>query len=138
VKGVLTPDDARRALAAGVDGIVISNHGGNALDGTPSTLSVLPEIVAAVGGELEVLVDSGFRRGTDVVKALAMGARAVLIGRAYVFGLAAGGEDGVGRVLHLFRDGIRRTLALLGCPSVEALDASYVDWPSEWGGDRSE
>jgi isopentenyl diphosphate isomerase/L-lactate dehydrogenase-like FMN-dependent dehydrogenase len=134
VKGVVTPEDARRAVDAGVDGIVISNHGGNALDGTPATLRVLPEIAAAVGDEVEVLVDSGFRRGTDVVKALAMGARAVLIGRAYVFGLAAGGEDGVGRVLHLFRDGIARTLALLGCPSVHDLDASYVDWPREWGG----
>ncbi len=134
VKGVLTREDAQRAVDAGVDGVVVSNHGGNALDGTPPTLKVLPEVVSAVGDQIEVLVDGGIRRGTDVVKALALGARAVLVGRAYVFGLAAAGEEGVDRVLSLLGDGIRRTLALLGCPSVEALDASYVDWPAGWGG----
>lgn len=133
IKGVLTPADARRAVEVGADAIVVSNHGGNALDGTPATLRVLPEVVAEVRDEIEVLVDGGFWRGTDVVKALGMGARGVLVGRAYAFGLAAAGEDGVGRVLHLFRDGIQRTLALLGCPSVTELDATYVDWPAAWG-----
>ena len=90
---------------------------------------MLPEIVAAVGERTEVLVDGGFRRGADVVKALGLGARAVLIGRAYVWGLAAGGEAGVDRVLRLFRDGIERTLTLLGCPSVDAVDRDVVDAP---------
>jgi isopentenyl diphosphate isomerase/L-lactate dehydrogenase-like FMN-dependent dehydrogenase len=132
VKGLLRADDARRAVDAGAAAVVVSNHGGNALDGTPPTLRVLPEIVAAVGDDVEVLVDGGIRRGGDVVKALAMGARAVLVGRAYVWGLAAGGEAGVAQVLRVLRDGIDRTLALLGCPSVGALDASYLDVPPAW------
>ncbi len=132
VKGILRADDARRAVDGGASAVVVSNHGGNALDGTPPTLRVLPEIVAEVGDEVEVLVDGGIRRGGDVVKALAMGARAVLVGRAYVWGLAAGGEDGVAQVLQVLRDGIDRTLALLGCPSVAALDASYLDVPPAW------
>ena len=132
VKGILSRDDARRAVDSGADAIVVSNHGGNALDGTPATLGVLPRIVDAVGADVEVLVDGGFRRGVDVVKAIALGARAVLIGRAYIWGLAAGGSAGVERVLAQFRDGIDRTLALLGCPSVAALDRSYVDAPRSW------
>jgi isopentenyl diphosphate isomerase/L-lactate dehydrogenase-like FMN-dependent dehydrogenase len=136
IKGVLNRDDARRAVDCGADAIVVSNHGGNALDGTPATLGVLPRIVDAVGAEVEVLVDGGFRRGVDVVKALALGARAVLIGRSYIWGLAAGGSAGVERVLAQFRDGIDRTLALLGCPSVSALDRSYVDAPREWMVDK--
>jgi isopentenyl diphosphate isomerase/L-lactate dehydrogenase-like FMN-dependent dehydrogenase len=128
-KGLLRADDARRAVDAGADAIVVSNHGGNALDSTPPTMHVLPGIVDAVGGRVPVLVDGGIRRGSDVVKAVALGARAVLIGRAYIWGLAAGGEAGVGRVLDLLRADIARTLTLLGCPSVEALDRSYVDAP---------
>ena len=136
VKGILSRDDARRAVDTGADAIVVSNHGGNALDGTPATLKVLPGIVDAVGTDVEVLVDGGFRRGVDVVKAIALGARAVLIGRAYIWGLAAGGSAGVERVLAQFRDGIDRTLALLGCPSVTALDRSYVDVPRSWLEDK--
>jgi isopentenyl diphosphate isomerase/L-lactate dehydrogenase-like FMN-dependent dehydrogenase len=129
VKGILTPEDARRAVDCGAAAIVVSNHGGNALDGTPATLRVLPEIAAAVGDDTEVLVDGGIRRGSDVVRALALGARAVLVGRAYVWALAAAGEAGVRRVLELFRDDVARTLGLLGCPSVSQLDRSYVDAP---------
>lgn len=129
IKGILTVDDARRAIDVGADAIVVSNHGGNALDSTPATMRVLPRIADAVGGDIEVLVDGGIRRGADVVKAVALGARAVLIGRAYVWGLAAAGEPGVDRVLRIVRDGIGRTLSLLGCPSVEALDRSFVEAP---------
>jgi isopentenyl diphosphate isomerase/L-lactate dehydrogenase-like FMN-dependent dehydrogenase len=129
MKGILRVEDARRAVGSGVDAIVVSNHGGNALDSTPPTLRVLPGIVDAVGSDLEVLVDSGFRRGADVVKALALGARAVLIGRAYIWALAAAGEPGVDRILQLLREGMASTLTLLGCPSVEALDRTYVDAP---------
>ncbi|MEO8691860.1 MAG: alpha-hydroxy acid oxidase, partial [Acidimicrobiales bacterium] len=109
---------------------------GNALDGTPATLGLLPRIVDAVGADVEVLVDGGIRRGVDAVKAIALGARAVLIGRSYIWGLAAGGSEGVERVLAMFKDGIERTLALLGCPSVSALDRSYVDAPRLWMGDK--
>jgi len=136
VKGILSRDDARRAVDVGADAIVVSNHGGNALDGTPATLGLLPRIVDAVGADVEVLVDGGIRRGVDVVKAVALGARAVLVGRAYIWGLAADGEAGVERVLAMFKDGIERTLALLGCPSVSALDRSYVDAPRHWMGDK--
>ena len=138
VKGILRADDARRAVDAGAAAVVVSNHGGNALDGTPPTLRVLPEIVAEVGDEVEVLVDGGIRRGGDVVKALAMGARAVLVGRAYVWGLAADGEAGVSAILRVLRDGIDRTLALLGCPSVHELDASYLDIPPAWVAPRAD
>jgi isopentenyl diphosphate isomerase/L-lactate dehydrogenase-like FMN-dependent dehydrogenase len=129
MKGILRVEDARRAADAGVDAIVVSNHGGNALDSTPATLRVLPSIVDAVGEDVEVLVDGGIRRGADVVKAVALGARAVLIGRAYIWGLAAAGEPGVDRVLSILRQGIASTLTLLGCPSVGELDRTYVDAP---------
>jgi isopentenyl diphosphate isomerase/L-lactate dehydrogenase-like FMN-dependent dehydrogenase len=132
VKGVLTPDDARRAADHGADAIVVSNHGGFALDSSPATIRMLPSIAQAVGDDIEVLMDGGIRRGVDVVKALAMGARAVLVGRAYVWALAAAGESGVIRILEILREGTLRTLALLGCPSLEALDESYVDFPREW------
>jgi isopentenyl diphosphate isomerase/L-lactate dehydrogenase-like FMN-dependent dehydrogenase len=133
VKGILSVEDARRAIDYGADSIVVSNHGGNALDGSPAALRVLPSVVDAVGGRTEVLFDSGIRRGGDVVKAMALGARAVLVGRAYVWGLAAGGEEGVHDVLQSLRRGIDGTLALLGCPSVHDLDHSYLhvpNWPS--------
>lgn len=133
VKGILSVEDARRALDHGADAIVVSNHGGNALDGSPAALRVLPSVVDAVGDRTEVLFDSGIRRGGDVVKAMALGARAVLVGRAYVWGLAAGGEEGVYDILQSLRRGIDGTLALLGCPSVHDLDRSFVhvpNWPS--------
>jgi isopentenyl diphosphate isomerase/L-lactate dehydrogenase-like FMN-dependent dehydrogenase len=128
-KGVLSADDARRAVAAGASAVVVSNHGGHLLPGSVPTLRVLPEIVAAVGDEVEVLLDSGVRRGADVVKALALGARAVLVGRACLWAHAAAGEAGVRRILAVLRAGVDDTLALLGCPSVAALDPSYVTLP---------
>jgi isopentenyl diphosphate isomerase/L-lactate dehydrogenase-like FMN-dependent dehydrogenase len=118
LKGILTAEDARLAVEHGVQGIVVSNHGGRQLDGAPATVTVLPEIVQAVQGRAEVLLDGGVRRGTDVVKALALGARAVLIGRPYLWGLAVDGEAGVARVLALLRAEVELALALLGCPSV--------------------
>lgn len=129
VKGLLTADDARRAVDVGADAVVVSNHGGNALDGTPATIRMLPEVVAAVGDRMPVLMDGGVRRGSDIVKALALGARAVLIGRAYIWGLAAGGTEGVARVLQLLRDDVSRTLTLLGCASVHELDRTFVEAP---------
>ena len=115
LKGVCRIDDARRAVDAGVTAISVSNHGGNNLDGTPATIRVLPGIAEAVGGQVEVLLDGGIRRGGDVVKALALGARAVMIGRAYLWGLAAAGQPGVENVLDLLRNGIDSALLGLGC-----------------------
>ncbi|MEQ1472509.1 MAG: alpha-hydroxy acid oxidase [Candidatus Acidiferrum sp.] len=132
VKGVLTGDDARRAVDEGAAAIVVSNHGGRQLDCVSSTLRVLPEVVAAVNGRTEVLMDGGIRRGTDIVKAICLGARAVLCGRAYAYGLAAAGEPGVARAIEILREDVKRTLVLLGCPSVAALDSSYVRMPREW------
>jgi L-lactate dehydrogenase (cytochrome) len=132
IKGVHTADDARRGVDAGASAIVVSNHGGRQLDGVAPTLRVLPEVVAAVGGRVEVLLDGGIRRGSDVVKALCLGARAVLVGRAYAYGLAAGGEAGVARAIGILRADLVRTLKLLGCPSVGELDASYVSVPPHW------
>jgi isopentenyl diphosphate isomerase/L-lactate dehydrogenase-like FMN-dependent dehydrogenase len=126
LKGVLTVADARLAIEHGVDGIVVSNHGGRQLDGAPASLEVLPEIVDAVGGRAEVLLDGGIRRGADVVKALALGARAVMIGRPHLYGLAVGGEAGVGRVLDLIRGEIDKTLGLLGVPRIADLDRSAL------------
>jgi L-lactate dehydrogenase (cytochrome) len=126
MKGVLTAEDARRAVDAGAQGIVVSNHGGRQLDSVAATLRVLPEIVAAVGKQIEVLFDGGIRRGGDVIKALCLGARAVLIGRAYAYGMAAYGEAGILRALDILCADIDRTLKLLGCPSIDSLDASYV------------
>ena len=135
IKGVLTGDDARRALDEGAEAIVVSNHGGRQLDGVSATLRALPEVVGAANGRAEVLLDGGIRRGSDVVKALCLGARAVLCGRAYAYGLGAGGEAGVTRAIHILRTDLIRTLRLLGCASVGALDRSYVDAPSAWLGD---
>jgi len=132
VKGVLTGDDARRAMDEGASAVVVSNHGGRQLDGLPATICALPEVVAAVNGRIEVLMDGGIRRGTDVVKAICMGARAVLVGRAYAYGLAAAGRPGVARAIQILRTDIERTLRLLGSPSIAQLDRSYVDAPSEW------
>jgi len=133
IKGVLTGDDARRAVDAGAQGIVVSNHGGRQLDGLPASLRALPEVVAAVKGQAEVLMDGGIRRGADIVKALCLGARAVLCGRAYAYGLGAAGEAGVARALEILRTDIERTFRLLGCPSAAALDRSYVDVAGGWG-----
>ena len=132
VKGVHTADDARRAVEAGAEGIVVSNHGGRQLDGVAATLLVLPEVVAAVQGRTEVLFDGGIRRGSDIVKALALGARAVLVGRAYMYGLGAAGGPGVTRAIEILRADLTRTLKLLGCASTAALDGSFVDVPSGW------
>jgi L-lactate dehydrogenase (cytochrome) len=132
IKGVHTADDARRAVDAGAAAIVVSNHGGRQLDGVAPTLRVLPEVVSAVNGQVEILLDGGIRRGSDVAKALCLGARAVLAGRAYAYGLGAGGEAGVARAIEILRSGLVRTMKLLGCESVAALDRSYVDVPAEW------
>jgi L-lactate dehydrogenase (cytochrome) len=128
IKGILTAEDARRAVAAGAHAVVVSNHGGRQLDGVAPTLRALPEVVAAAGDRCEVLLDSGIRRGSDVVKALCLGARAVLVGRAYAYGLAASGGPGVARAIEILRGGVIRTLRLLGCHDVAKLDGSYVEW----------
>lgn len=132
VKGVLTGDDARRSVDEGAAAISVSNHGGRQLDGVQASLRALPEVVAAVKGRIEVLMDGGIRRGTDVAKALCLGANAVLCGRAYAYGLAAAGEAGVDRAIEILRSDLERTLRLLGCPSVAALDRSYVNVPKSW------
>jgi len=126
VKGILTAEDARRAADAGADAIVVSNHGGRQLDGAQATIAVLPEIAAAVGDRVEVLLDGGVRRGSDVVKAVALGARAVLVGRPYLWGVAAGGEAGVDRALEILRTEIDLCLALVGRSSIAEVDGSLV------------
>jgi isopentenyl diphosphate isomerase/L-lactate dehydrogenase-like FMN-dependent dehydrogenase len=126
IKGVLSAEDAKRSLDNGAAAVVVSNHGGRQLDGTPASLQVLPEVVAAVNEQAEVLMDSGIRRGSDIAKAICLGARAVLCGRAYVYGLAAAGEAGVTRALDILRTDLERCLKLLGCPSVGSLNKSYV------------
>jgi isopentenyl diphosphate isomerase/L-lactate dehydrogenase-like FMN-dependent dehydrogenase len=130
VKGVLDAGDARRALDAGADAIVVSNHGGRQLDCVAPTLLALPEVIDAVAGRAEVYLDGGIRRGSDVVKAIALGARAVLVGRAYAYGLGAAGGAGVGKAIEILRTGIVRTLRLLGCLEIGALDSSYVEGPN--------
>jgi L-lactate dehydrogenase (cytochrome) len=132
VKGLLTGEDARRAVDVGAAAVVVSNHGGRQLDSVSATLRALPEIVAAANGQVEVLMDGGVRRGSDIIKALCLGARAVLIGRAYAYGLAAAGPAGVARALTILREDVERTVRLLGCPSITALDRSYVEVPSSW------
>lgn len=130
MKGILRVDDARRAVEHGVDGIVVSNHAARNLDGSPATLRVLPEIVDAVGRDLEVYVDGGIRRGTDVVKALAIGARAVLIGRAYLYAFAGAGGDGVRQIYEVFNTEMRSALRSLGCATVRELDRSSIRLPA--------
>lgn len=132
VKGVLTAEDARRAVDEGAAAVVVSNHGGRQLDCVSPALRALPEVVAAVGDKTEVLMDGGIRRGGDIVKAICLGARAVLIGRAYAYGLAAAGEAGVTRAIQILIADLDRTLRLLGCSSIRELDGSYVDVPAEW------
>jgi L-lactate dehydrogenase (cytochrome) len=127
IKGVLSADDARRSIEAGAEAVVVSNHGGRQLDCVAPTLAALPEVVDAVAGRAEVYLDGGIRRGSDVVKALCLGARAVLVGRAYAYGLGAYGGPGVLRAIEILRGGVVRTLRLLGCHDVSTLDRSYVD-----------
>ncbi|GAA4530799.1 alpha-hydroxy acid oxidase [Nonomuraea ferruginea] len=126
VKGVQRVDDAEELVAAGVDGLVVSNHGGRQLDRSPTPLELLPEVAAAVGDRTEVFLDGGVRSGADVAAAVALGARACLVGRAYLYGLMAGGEAGVDRVLAMLRGELVRTLALLGASGVDGLDADVV------------
>jgi isopentenyl diphosphate isomerase/L-lactate dehydrogenase-like FMN-dependent dehydrogenase len=132
VKGVLTAEDARRSVDEGAAAISVSNHGGRQLDCVPSSMRALPEIVKAVNGQTEILLDGGIRRGTDIVKALCLGARAVLCGRGYAYGLASAGEAGVNRAIEILRTDLDRTLRLLGCPSVAELDRSYINVPRAW------
>ena len=131
-KGVHTADDARRAVDHGAAAIVVSNHGARQLDGVAPTIRVLPEVVHAVKGRTQILLDGGIRRGSDIVKAICMGAEAVLIGRAYAYGLGAGGHAGVARAIEILRTDVIRTLKLLGCGAIKDLDGSYVDVPSDW------
>jgi len=129
VKGILHPEDARLAADCGADGVIVSNHGGRNLDSSPASIDVLPQIADAVGHRLTVLIDSGFRRGSDVVKALALGAKAVLIGRPTLYGVAAGGEEGAARAIGIFRDEIDRTMALIGCRSIDELTRDRLIMP---------
>ncbi len=126
IKGILHPADAREAVEHGVDAVIVSNHGGRQLDGAPSAISALPAVVDAVAGEVEVLMDGGIRRGSDIVKALALGARGCLVGRAGLYGLASGGQAGVAAAIGILQAEIDMTLALLGRPDVAALDRSAV------------
>jgi isopentenyl diphosphate isomerase/L-lactate dehydrogenase-like FMN-dependent dehydrogenase len=132
VKGILTAGDAQRAVDAGASAVVVSNHGGRQLDSVYPTIRALPEVVDAVGGQIEVLMDGGIRRGADIVKAICLGARAVLVGRAYAYGLGAAGYPGVVRAIEILHADLDRTLRLLGCPSICALTSEYVTPPSSW------
>ena len=132
VKGVLTGEDARRAIDGGADGIVVSNHGGRQLDTVSASLRALPEVVAAVNGQAEVLMDGGVRRGSDIVKALCLGAQSVLVGRAYAYGLGAAGHAGVVRALEILRADLERVLRLMGCACVADLNPSLVGLPEAW------
>jgi 4-hydroxymandelate oxidase len=127
VKGVVRGDDARQAVAAGADGIVVSNHGGRQLDTATATIRALPEVVDAAGDRIPVLVDGGIQRGTDVIKALALGAKAVQIGRPPMWGLAIGGKAGVARVLELLKLEFDLAMALCGCASVPEVTADLID-----------
>jgi len=131
LKGILDPDDAREAVAHGADAVIVSNHGGRQLDDVPSTIRALPAIVEAVGDECEVLMDGGIRSGLDVVKALALGARACLIGRPWAYAVAARGEAGVEHLLRIIRDEMLVTLGLTGVADVKDLDASAIVLPKD-------
>jgi (S)-mandelate dehydrogenase len=129
VKGILRKEDAIRAADSGVDGIVVSNHGGRNFDTTIASIDALPPIVDAVGNRITVMVDSGFRRGSDVLRALALGAKAVLLGRSILYGTATAGEAGAARAIDIFREEIHRGLGLLGCTSAAELNRDYVTMP---------
>lgn len=133
LKGVMRVDDAKRAVDAGVSAISVSNHGGNNLDGTPASIRALPAIADAVGEHIEIVLDGGVRRGSDVVKAVALGARAVMLGRAYLWGLAAGGQTGVENVLDIIRGGIDSALMGLGHSSVHDLSPADLVIPDGFG-----
>ncbi|HWU54305.1 MAG TPA: alpha-hydroxy acid oxidase [Rhizomicrobium sp.] len=126
MKGVMTADDARRSVDHGAQGIVVSTHAGRQLDGVAGSLRVLPGILEAVGAQIDVIFDGGIRRGSDVVKAIGLGAKAVLLGRGYAYGMAAAGDDGIERAIEIFKADIIRTLKLLGCSSISQVDSSYV------------
>jgi (S)-mandelate dehydrogenase len=128
-KGILRAHDAALAADSGADAVIVSNHGGRVLDGAIAPIEALPKVVEAVGDRITVMVDSGFRRGSDVVKALALGANAVLIGRSTLYGTAAAGEAGAARAITIFREEIDRTLALLGCSGIAALNRDYLALP---------
>lgn len=132
IKGIYTADDARRAVDVGAAGLVVSNHGGRQLDGVAASIRILPEVVAAVGDRIEVLFDSGIRHGSDVAKALCLGARAVLVGRAYMYGIGAAGYPGASRAIEILREELVRTMRLLGVPSIDRLTRSLVDLPAGW------
>jgi 4-hydroxymandelate oxidase len=135
LKGILHPDDARIALDHGADAIMLSNHGGRQLDGVPATIDLLPAMASVVNGQVPLLFDGGIRRGTDVVKALALGARAVLIGRPALWGLAVNGAAGVQHLLELLLAELQNALTLVGAPRAAALDRSFVT-PAPWAGHR--
>ena len=131
LKGIQYPDDAERAVQAGVAGVIVSNHGARNLDTGPATIDALPGVVAKIGGKFPVLVDGGIRRGTDVLKALGLGATAVLIGRPYVYGLAVDGSNGVARIVTILRRELESAMALCGRPSIASIDSSAI-WKSAW------
>jgi L-lactate dehydrogenase (cytochrome) len=128
----LTGEDAKRAVDEGAAAVSVSNHGGRQLDGVRPSIRALPEVVTAVKGQAEVWMDGGVRRGSDIVKALCLGARAILCGRAYAYALSAAGEQGVTRAIEILRADVERTVRLLGCPSVQDLNDSYVEVPAGW------
>jgi L-lactate dehydrogenase (cytochrome) len=130
VKGILDPDDARRAVDLGAAAVIVSNHGGRQLDGAPAAIRALPSVVEAVGGQAEIYLDGGIRRGADIVKALALGARACLAGRALGYGLSVAGEAGARRAVEILHSELRTALALTGCPSIHALGPSWIRLPA--------
>lgn len=140
LKGVLGPEEARRAADQGVDALIVSNHGGRQLDHVPATLEVLPDIVEAVGDRMEVLMDSGIRRGSDILTALALGARAVLVGRAHLYGLAAAGEHGVRHAIDIVAEELRMAMALSGAVAVDDLEPGMLrqNRPPRVGGPRDD
>lgn len=131
IKGILSVEDARKAVEVGVSGIIVSNHGARQLDHVPATISVLEDVVKSVSGAIPVLVDGGIRRGTDVFKAIALGAKAVLIGRPIIYGLAAKGEEGVVNVIEMLKNELEITMALAGCPTVKDITRSHVQTPND-------
>jgi 4-hydroxymandelate oxidase len=137
LKGVLSAEDGRRAVERGADGVIVSNHGGRNLDTVPATIDALPRVVEAVAGRIPVMLDSGIRRGTDVLMALALGAKAVFIGRPYVYGLALGGAKGVERVISILRDELERAMALTGRRSIAEIDASVLRRANDAGAGKA-
>jgi L-lactate dehydrogenase (cytochrome) len=127
LKGIQSVEDAKKAVDIGASGIVLSNHGGRQLDGAPTALELLPRVKDAVKDQLEILIDGGITRGADIIKAIALGADACMIGRAYLYGLAAGGENGVDRALSILKEEMERVMALIGCNDINNLDSSYIE-----------